>query len=333
MLIICFGPENEHMENIAKLMERANSAYYSERGKHIYVDFKTFAGCRKLGKACAIEFLERAQKSEGVGELRIYEMGVGDGRFALNFLRVLKQMDSTIAKDVVYVLWDMSNKLLDEAEGKLGDFAIEKVCADAGDVEKMKDAFWVRGNEILDDVPARVFLRKGEKVYEVGVNNGEFCAEEKTDVPAGVREYMKKMPEEYWIPLNLRAAKMVGEWKEKVQKGGGMSILDYGFLELEGPDVMWNDSVVRKYGGEYTVDVNFGFMLKELGGELETQDQFVQGKLGENVFAVEREDGMRYMDEGEIEKERKRIEKDGYDIELLKRGKEKNPYFHYSKLV
>ena len=28
--------------------------------------------------------------------------------------------------------------------------------------------------------------------------------------------------------------------------------------------------------------------------------------------------------------ERKRIEEDGYDIELLKRGKEKNPYFHYS---
>ena len=35
------------MENIAKLMERANSAYYAERGKHIYADFKTFHPLRK----------------------------------------------------------------------------------------------------------------------------------------------------------------------------------------------------------------------------------------------------------------------------------------------
>ncbi len=330
MLIICFGAGIEHMENIAKLMEKANSAYYAERGKHIYADFKTFSACSKLGKACAIEFLERAQKSEGEEELRVYEFGVGDGSFALNFLRGLTQMDSTIAKKVVYLLWDMSGKLLDEAEGKLGDFAIEKVNAEAEKVEKMGDAFWVRGNEILDDIPARVFLRKGDKIYEVGMNNGEFCAEEKMEVPTGVREHMEGMPEEYWIPLNLRAAKLVGEWKGKVRTGGGISMMDYGFLESEGPMGMWNDSVVRKYGGEYTVDVNFGFMLKELGGELETQDQFVRGKLGEDVFAVEKGEGMRYMNEREIERERKRIEEDGYDIELLKRGKEKNPYFHYS---
>ncbi|MCP4646940.1 MAG: hypothetical protein GY852_04285 [bacterium] len=315
------------MENIAKLMERANAEYYAERGKHIYADFKTFAGCRKLGKACAVEFLERAQKAEG--ELRVYEIGVGDGRFALNFLQGLRQMDSTVAKNVVYVLWDMSGKLLDEAEGKLGDFAIEKVNAGAEEVGEMRDAFWVRGNEILDDIPARVFLRKGEKVYEVGKNNLEFCAEEKTVVPAGVQEYMEGMPEEHWVPLNLRAAKLVGGWKEKLRAGGGISMLDYGFLEVEGPAEIWNGSVVRKYGGEYTVDVNFDFLMKTMGGDLETQDEFVRNGLGEKVFAVEKGEGMKYMDDGEIEKERKRIEEEGYDIELLKRGKEKNPYFHY----
>ena len=39
---------------------------------------------------------------------------------------------------------------------------------------------------------------------------------------------------------------------------------------------------------------------------------------------------MDYLDSSEIEAERKNLEKEGYDIDLLKRGKESNPYFHYS---
>ena len=319
------------MENIEKLMERENTEYYSDRGKHIYYDFKTFAASKKLGKACAIEFMESAQIAEG--ELRVYEIGVGGGTFALNFLKNLARMDPTIAKNVTYVLWDVSSKLLDEAEEKLGNFAIEKVHAQAEETSKMKNAFWIRGNEILDDIPARVFLRKGEKVYEVGINNGEWCATEQSTAPKAVLEYMQKMPQEYWIPINLRAAKLIGSWKEQLQKGGKISMLDYGFAnpaEIEEPPEIWNDSVIRKYGGEYTVDVNFDFLLKKAGGQLETQDEFVNAKLGETSFAVEQNDCMDYLDSSEIEAERKNLEKEGYDIDLLKRGKESNPYFHYS---
>ncbi len=319
------------MENIEKLMERENAEYYSGRGKHIYYDFKTFAASQKLGRACAIEFIGKAQKAEG--ELRVYEIGVGGGNFALNFLKNLKQMDPTIAKNVTYVLWDMSKKLLDLAEEKLGDFAVEKVHAQAEETSLMKDAFWVRGNEILDDIPARVFLRKKEKVYEVGINNGEWCASEAAAAPKAVKEYMSKMPEEYWIPLNLRAAKLIEGWKQKVVGSGGISMLDYGFAEpeeIKEPAEIWNDSVIRKYGGEYTVDVNFGLLLEQVGGELKTQDEFVNSALGTESFAVEKGEGMDYLDSSEIEGERKKLEVEGYDIELLKRGRETNPYFHYS---
>ena len=318
------------MENIEKLMERKNAEYYSGRGKHIYYDFKTFAASKKLGKACAIEFMECAQKVEG--ELRVYEIGVGGGDFALTFLKNLKQIDPTISKEVTYVLWDMSNKLLDEAEDKLRNFAVEKVHARAEETSKMKDAFWIRGNEILDDVPARVFLRKKEKVYEIGGNNGEWCAEEAPAAPKAVREYMRKMPEEYWIPLNLHAAKLIESWEKQMRKGGRISMLDYGFAELgeiKEPLEIWNDSVIRKYGGEYTVDVNFDFLLKQTGGQVEPQGDFVNAKLGEDSFAVEKSEGMDYLNSSEIEAERKNLEKEGYDIDLLKRGKESTPYFHY----
>jgi len=316
------------MQNIEKLMESANTEYYSERGKHIYYDFKTFAASQKLGRACAIEFLEQAQKEEG--ELKIYEIGVGGGNFALNFLKNIKQMNPTISKNITYVLWDLSAKLLDLAEEKLGDFPIEKICAPAEEVEKMKNPFWIRGNEILDDVPARVFLRKGEKIYEVGTNNREFCAQEAPSVPGEIAAYMGGAPQDYWIPVNMRAAKLVEEWKEKLSGSGKISLLDYGFIEAEGPVELWNDSVIRKYGEEYTVDVNFDFILKKVGGKLEAQDEFVNRSLSAPSFAVEREEGMDYLSSEEIDSERKKLEVEGYDIDLLKRGKESNPYFHYS---
>jgi len=109
-------------------------------------------------------------------------------------------------------------------------------------------------------------------------------------------------------------------------------MLDYGFAELgeiKEPLEIWNDSVIRKYGGEYTVDVNFDFLLKQTGGQLEPQGDFVNAKLGEDSFAVEKSEGMDYLNSSEIEAERKNLEKEGYDIDLLKRGKESTPYFHY----
>lgn len=331
MLIICFGPGKERMESIEKLMERTNSAYYSGRGKNIYYDFKTFAASRKLGRACALEFLEKAQKAEG--ELRVYEFGVGDGSFARNFLESLERMDSAVAKRVEYVLWDLSRKMLDAAHEKLEGYPVECICGSAEGLSGMQDAFWVRGNEILDDIPARVFLKKGEKLYEVGWNNGEFAAWEEPRAPAEVEKRMQKVPEGYWVPINLRAKKMVEEWKKKIVRGGGISIFEYGFYSMEemceAPPEIWNDSVVREYGGQYTVDVDFGWLEKKCGGSVEHQDAFVCRALGEEVFAVETE-RLDYMGEKEIEGKRKLLEKEGYDIELLKQGAEKSPFYHYT---
>ncbi|MBD3398443.1 hypothetical protein GF412_04430 [Candidatus Micrarchaeota archaeon] len=333
MLIICFGAGNERMENIENLMERTNTAYYSGRGKNIYHDFKTFAASRKLGKACAIEFLERAQKTEG--ELRVYEFGVGDGCFAGNFLESLEKMDSAVAKRVSYVLWDISKKMLDGAMEKLHGHPVECICESAENLSGMKEAFWVRGNEILDDIPARVFLKKGEKIYEVGWNNGEFAAWEEPGAPAEVKERMQEAPEGYWVPVNLRAKNIVERWRERVVQGGGISVFEYGFYsnkEMVGttPEI-WNDSVVREYGGQYTVDVDFGWLERRCGGNVERQDDFVRRSLGEEVFAVETE-RLDYLGAKEIEGKRKLLEKEGYDIELLKRGAEKSPFYHYAWL-
>ncbi len=319
------------MKNIEKLMEDKNAEYYSARGKNIYHDFKTFAGSKKLGKACAIEFIQHAQKTEG--ELLVYEVGIGGGEFALNFMKNITQMDSTIAKNITYLLWDLSGKLLDGAEEKLKGFSVEKIRARAEETEKMKTAFWIRGNEILDDIPSRVFFRKSRKIYEIGINNGSFCGEEKTGVPKEVVDYIANARENYWIPVNLRAENILKKWKNKLMNGGQISVLDYGFnslSEIKEPPEIWNDSVIRKYGGEYTVDVNFDFLLNTCGGKLETQDKFVNKNLGEKIFAVETGEKMDYLNNLEIELERKNLKKEGYDIDLLKTGKETNEYYHYT---
>ncbi len=318
------------MESIAKLMERTNRSYYPERGKHIYQDFKTFAASARLGRACALEFLESARETEG--ELRIYEFGVGDGSFAKKFLESLNSIDPSVGKRVVYTLWDISRKMLDAAEEKLEGHAVESVCAPAEEAEKMGSAFWIRGNEILDDIPARVFMKKKKKVYEVGWNNGEFAAWEQPRAPAVVGERLENTPEGYWIPVNIEAIGLVKKWKEKLGGGGGISIFEYGFygtweMKALTPEI-WNSSVVRKYGEQYTVDVDFGWLEEKCGGRVDAQDDFVGRMLGEKIFSVELEK-LDYMGAAEIEAEAKKIEKEGYDLELLKRGVEKNPFYHY----
>lgn len=319
------------MESAESAMEKANPAYYRSRGKHIYHDFKTFSPCRRLAGACAVEFLKHAQGHEG--ELKIYEVGVGDGSFAHSFLEALSGTDSSVAKRCVYVLWDVSPKLLECAQERLRAFPTEAVCADAAETGRMKDAFWVRANEVLDDIPARVLVRRGGGICEVWKDGPGWRECKPGPVPQEVREYMDGAPQGRWIPLNLRAAGLLSEWEGKILHGGGISILDYGFAGLDEaalmPEGAWNGSVLRGYGGQYTVDVNFDFILKNCGGELEAQDGFVRRMCGDGLFAVELGNGMGYMDEREIELERKKLEGEGYDIELLKRGAEKNPYFHY----
>lgn len=318
------------MENIEKFMERENRRYYAQKGTGIYSDFKTFAASRRLGRACALEFVQHARKAEG--ELKVYDFGVGDGQFARNFLEEVNAIDRGIGKRIAYVLWDMSAKMLDAAQESLGGFSVESVCAPAEDCEKMKEAFWVRANELLDDIPARVFMRKGRKIYEVGINNGEYAAREEPRPPKLVLERMGEVPELYWIPVNLRAIGIVGQWKKKIVGGGGISIFEYGFYGeeeiMEMPPALWNDSVIRKYGGQPTVDVDFGFLEKKCGGAVEHQDDFVNRVLGKKVFPVEME-RMDYLSEDEINGKIKLLEKEGYDIELLKNGCERSPFYHY----
>ncbi len=318
------------MKNVERFMEEENRKYYSQKGKGIYSDFKTFAASRRLGRACAFEFIPFARKVEG--ELRVYDFGVGDGQFARNFLEEVNSLDKEVGKRIAYTLWDVSAKMLEEAQSNLKEFSVEAVCAPAEECAKMKTAFWVRANELLDDVPARVFMRKGKKIYEVGENNGEIAVAEEGKPPKIALERMRGAPELYWIPVNLRAIEIVEEWKKKLRIGGGISIFEYGFYGeeeiTEMPPEIWNESVVRKYGGQPTVDVDFGFMEKKCGGKVEHQDEFVQRIIHEKVFAVEMK-RMDYLSEEEIDEKIKSIEKEGYDIELLKSGAEKSPFYHY----
>lgn len=318
------------MKSVERFMEEENRRYYSQKGKGIYSDFKTFAASRRLGRACAFEFVPYARKVEG--ELLVYDFGVGDGQFARNFLEEVNALDSSVGRRIAYTLWDVSAKMLEEAQNNLLGFSVESVCAPAEDCAKMKSAFWVRANELLDDVPARVFMRKGKKIYEVGENNGEIAVAEEGRPPKLVLERMGNAPELYWIPLNLRAIGIVEEWKKKLKSGGGISIFEYGFYGeeeiTEVPPEIWNESVVREYGGQPTVDVDFGFMEKRCGGKVEHQDEFVNRMIHERVFAVEMK-RMDYLSAEEIDEKIKLIEKEGYDVELLKSGAEKSPFYHY----
>lgn len=313
------------METFAEFQRRRNSGFYSSKGGRIYSSFRTFAHSQKFAEANAVEFARRAPKK---GKLRIYEVGVGDGSFAFNFMNALPE---GVAERTTYALWDFSEKGVRLAAEKIGDFGHDEVVAPAWNMRKMKKANCVKCSELLDDLPTRILVRRGMRMMEVAREGAE-CLELEAEVGADVYSYMEGMPEGYWVPVPEIGLGCVLGWKEKLCRGGWIDVFDYGFSDAEGmralPRDVWNAAVVREFSGQITVDVNFAFLKRSAGGRIEAQKDYVERALGKDLREVDIGGRLDYYSYEEVGKNAKGLEKEGYDIGVLLAGLEKSEYLH-----
>ncbi|NYZ60807.1 SAM-dependent methyltransferase [Candidatus Micrarchaeota archaeon] len=315
------------METFAEFQRRRNSEFYSSRGGRIYSSFRTFAKSGKFAEANALEFARRAPRK---GRLRVYEIGVGDGSFACNFLKALRKINGEVEERTTYVLWDFSEKGVERAAEKLEGFSFETIVAPAWEWKKMRNANCVKCNELLDDLPTRMLVRSGVRVNEV-VREGDEFLEVEARAEADIYSSMEGMPEGYWIPIPERGLECVLGWKRKLADGGWMDIFDYGFAdagEMQAlPQNVWNAAVVREFSGQITVDVNFAFLKRFAGGRVEAQKDYVERALGKDLWEVELGQ-LDYFSYEEVKKNEAKLEKEGYDVTVLLAGLEKSEYLH-----
>jgi len=302
---------------LGKGQEKANEAYYAAKGQGIYSDFLTYAGSEKIAYCNAKEFYPHLERK---GKAVVFEFGVGDGRFAREFLLKLREIckqkgrEGLFAK-LEYVLHDISPKMLEAAGENLKEFGgmvrFEEFDAVKDSIEGMAD--YIRINELLSDLPAEVYVQDGkgnvrkvefgEKGKIIGLKNAQ----------GGEREIaeavLSHFPVGYYVPLNYSAGEFLLKASEALERKGYMDIFDYGFAAPQDllPADMWNASIVREYGGQVTVDLNFPYLsaIVKSGGfesQVELQKGYVERILGEKLYSVEKKDGLEYVTEKEMKK-------------------------------
>lgn len=316
-----------------ELQKLVNEHYYKRRGRKLYSDFKTFGSSDKIAHVNAIEFYSWLIENHKGNEIKIYDFGIGNGMFSKFFLRKFYSLDKRkeFLPFLSYFVCDISEKLVKKAEKELSDFEVQGIVCNALDkLDFMRGASYVRSNEMYDDLPAKIFVRKGIDVFEVLMDEKM----QKECVPcrsSGVQNFMKKMPEGYEVPINLGAEKHLGNCLHQLVPGGYIDIFDYGFGSLdeisELPAEIWNNSIVREFNSQLTVDVNFLRMQKLFKHSgISPQKEYAERILREKLFYVELEQ-LYYLTKSEIRKNKTKMKKYGYSADFLSEAaREKDDY-------
>ena len=304
------------MENFSSLsgqMQEKNSAYYKSPKTKIYGDFSTYAQSPQstLAQANAREFYDWTIKNEKE-KFEVLEIGVGNGAFAQGFLQEIANLDrkngTGIASLLRYTLADFSKTIIENAikfakkPKNAGNANISSILLDANDLsaDKLANSFdLIRCNELFSDLPADVFVNNGKKIMQVMYGKNMETRLESNLAEEKLEDWEKllllKMPEGYFIPLNKAAARVAVFFCKKLSKNGWLDIFDYGFYRREDflmPPQIWNSTLVREFGGQWTVDLNFLYMvvaLETAGFEVkvEQQKEYVQKIIGSKLWLKE----------------------------------------------
>jgi len=278
-----------------------NSGFYKSKGIKFEKEFKTFAYDTRFAEALAKDFHRIFKESEKEA-VNVYEFGIGDGSLGVRFLMELRKAGERLAEKTIYHFCDFSDELVKYAVKRADAFGFnaDGIVYDAVEEPKfLREADYVFANELYDDLPAKLLVRDGKKIMEVAIENEEkklvdFEGEDE------IVNYMMKMPEKYHIPVNIAAKKHLDYCSKRSRY---VDIFDYGFRNVseikEMPAEMWNNSVVREFEKQITVDVNFDFISK---GKTETQLEFVERVLGGKFREVEL-DRLRYLTEEEMKEQ------------------------------
>lgn len=314
--------------SLSEQMEKRNSAYYKSAKTKIHDDFKTYAQSKggMLPKACAIDFYKRnAGEDEEERSLHVLEIGVGAGNFALGFLKEVQRKDrenkTDLSERIVYTLADFSGNMLKNAEKNLEKEGFNSVETKLFDASKGEIPSGMQGssfsqifcNELFSDLPADVYVREGEKIYEVkygGKMNDEPFPGILNDALG--MALLNSLPMDYYLPINGTAAKSAKAIASLLADGGAFDIFDYGFYSAEYfaiPPHIWNRGVVREYGGQWTVDLNFIYLSAFLNSQglratVEPQKDFAEKAFGEKLSLSDGGKGLDYAKKkGDLEED------------------------------
>ncbi|MGB9635282.1 MAG: SAM-dependent methyltransferase [Candidatus Micrarchaeia archaeon] len=326
-----------------RLQERVNISYY-RKVQDIYADFKTFGSCSKVPYANAIEFLHNFYDTwDGHSEINVYELGVGNGLFALNFLDGIAKVighKNPFLKHMNYFLCDVSfNNISFNVEKNLAKFNIDFIPVNISkSISFLRKPLYVRSNEMYDDIPARIFVKDRDGIKEVFYNNDlDYEYYPAKGISAQVLSHVSKMPLGYHIPANIKCSDSICNIAKRILPGGYFDVYDYGFSSIsevkEFSKDAWNANIIRKYGTQLTVDINFMLLSsilfeKGIDHTLSTQKSYTELILGEKLFYLEL-DNLYYLSAKELAQNKHYIRKFGYSYKQLLSGiEEKDDYMH-----
>ncbi len=276
---------------------KANTSYYSRKGKAIYSDFSTFAQGRALSKCNAIEYCRDFSRRKS--PVIVCEYGIGKGDFAKNFLDEVKRRDRKLYAKTRYHLFDISEKMLSDARENLKAHA--SVCVfgifNAASDTPFLQFDYCRINELLTDLPAEIYL----------MENGQVLGDSGGAVPAPdlfVSKFMERIDPKRKIPFNFAAERFLVSICSLGKPEFRIDIFDYGFYSADDifhlPVDEWNRVISRKYGSQITVDLNFAMLLPTLklqffSPELEKQKSYAERILGAPLELAHTKSGLDYV--------------------------------------
>lgn len=320
------------------LQKRVNDRYYKHRGRELYSDFKTFGSSDKIAKANARDFYSWLRENDNGNEIRVYDFGIGNGLFSRFFLEEFALLDAThiYSSRLSYFLCDLSEELVKKAETELSIFDVEGIVCDATDkLQFLQGAAHIRSNEMYDDLPAKIYVREGKALKEVLIDEKQKKEYVPANVPSVIQKFLQLMPEGYEVPINIGAEKHLRTCLAALRPNGYADFLDYGFASIaemrELPAELFNNSLVREFNSQLTIDVNFAHLAdvaRSMGAtaEIVPQKAYAERVLNEKLYYLEFEQ-LYYFNETEVRANRKKMKKYGYPDDFLTDGvSEKDDY-------
>ena len=153
-----------------------NAVFYGLRGGRVQDFYQTLAsGDYRLAHALAEEFYEAHRNSKELpATLVIHEWGCGNGNLAACFLSHLQTLDTPgdLYGRIRYCLVDNNPDILQSAREhpdlKAHRAHVSSVQADVQDLSGVKDksVHWIVCNELWNDLPTKVMLRKEGEIVE-----------------------------------------------------------------------------------------------------------------------------------------------------------------------
>jgi len=275
--------------NFPLRQQKANQEYYSSKGKAIYSDFSTFAQGKALATCNAIEFVRDFPNRSG--EIIVCEYGIGKGDFAKTFLDEVKKRAPALYSRTRYCLFDISEKMIADAKKNLA--AHSSICGfhqfDAAQELPSVPFDYCRISELLSDLPAEIYARKGNSAPTSSIF---------------VQKFLSRIDEGRQIPFSFAAEKFLIALSSCGKRNFRVDVFDYGFYSADDifllPLEEWNRLAVREYGTQLTVDLNFlqlssALAAQGFSAQVEPQKEYCERALGRKLAITQTKRGVDYI--------------------------------------